>query len=279
MIYKTDSKGPTFFIEHPYDGTRSKYKIYKTEVLSSIRIDSPPGYEFMTTNWELDDKFEELEVPAPLTTGPIAEKVYRRDIIRDAKEHNEKLQHMFSVIRNAITLRLIPTFREQVDAIDDPYLLYHYWKEFEQEHGEGTGGELDIGEDHLRKIFKKMEPDGHFSAYIKEMEANWKEAKFPDNLRMALITSVGQLPFGLKLLPPRLDTAINQARIACQAFAESKKYIKLQDELYHNKANDTTTTIKSKKQYQGKNRNCQSCTRFRKIIKKPNFQTIRISSM
>ena len=263
MSDDTNTNGPNSFIKHPFDGSRSQFNEYTAEIYTNLLIECPDSSNLMETEWVQDPVTKE-PITHPITNEPLP-ACYKPVVvpafpatptqnilshITAAKAHNNECQKIYKTIRKVISARLAPAFLKKFQAVRQDLQLYDYWKNFQKEFGANSGGKLEIAEDKIHAMLYPMKSDTRFASWISQKETDWNIHKIDPELWMGLLLTVGNLPFSIRLLPERLWSAGERARLTCQDYDETKSYLRSQDELYFNSQLD-----KDSKEEKTKNKN------------------------
>jgi hypothetical protein len=169
------------------------------------------------------------------------------------------MEEIFCVIREILTVRLAPAFLDEL-------LLYNYWLELESEYGESGGGALELSEEAWKQILEKMDTNDLFTSWIAQREAQWDYHKLDEKFRIGLLLSTDSFPFSIKLLPERLNKAVEQARVSySDVYADCKTYLRTQDEIWHNSNNSKSNKNKNKNKKESINAVSEEKTKFPRV--------------
>ena len=226
-----------------FDGRIKDFKIFRKDVLCTLRAKNraaslflspiPPYIKNADGAWQhVDRKYLPLPLPDPDEPGiSQAERQLRGDQYDRAIRHNETQENIFNTLRTVIYDRLAPNLLPQFSELIHDMEIYEYWLALPTMYGPETMGHIAFGDLIFDTLYTTMKDTYLFASTISQLEIDWTEAHFSDEMKSAILFSDGSNKFKYQFLPQRFNSALQYVRTNNLSYDAAKNYLRVQDQL------------------------------------------------
>ena len=109
--------------------------------------------------------------------------------------------------------------------------IYEYWLALPTMYGPETMGHIAFGDLIFDTLYTTMKDTDLFASTISQLEIDWTEAHFSDEMKSAILFSDGSNKFKYQFLPQRFNSALQYVRTNNLSYDAAKNYLRVQDQL------------------------------------------------
>jgi len=256
------------FLSKKFEGDKARFQLFEAEVKMALLSEiGEYGVTFLTTEWPIDpdsnkpvyDHRYTMRPQLELLEGGNAEtRRERRENIAYNEKLNEKIENCKRICTKVISDRVTSALNQHLLLLDGE--AYLFWRYLKRTYGDQLITAQGIGSIFINFIAMNMDHDQRFNEFILEFERTANLIKLPDNIKLGLLLTDGDNKMKIRMLPDRLQKAVERCKLDSKSYYDSKVYLMEKDDLMHSEGlrkrnNDKSIKIINDKQ-------CFNCNNF-----------------
>ena len=229
------------YLNKKFEGDKARFQLFEAEVKMALLSEiGEYGVNFLTTDWPIDpatnkpvydNRYKMKQILEPLETGNPEVKRERRELIAFNEKHNDKVELCKRTCTKVISDRVTPALNQHLLLLDgDSYLFWMYLK---RTYGDQLITAQGIGSIFINLIAKSMEHEQRFNEFILDFERTANLVKLPDNVKLGLLLTDGDNKMKIRMLPERLQNAVERCKLDAKSYEDTKIYIMEKDDIMH----------------------------------------------